>query len=319
MDAVTRVFLDVDCTGLNRQTRIAYLETHLAVFLWGFTAILGKWISLSELPLVWQRMWMTTLCLLFVPRVLKGLKTLPFRDFKLFVLIGFLIAFHWVLFYGSIKYSNASIALCGLATTSLFTAFLEPLFFRKKIRFAEVFLGFIVIFGIFLIFNTTPAHFNLGFGLGLLSAVLAALFSILNKKYVNRGDPASLTTVEMGSGFLILTLLFPFYLIWFPQAIIMPGTEDWILLAIMSAVCTAFPMVISLKALKHISAFASNIILNLEPIYGMIMAWFIFEENKELSFSFYLGALMIIGSVLLHPLLESNRVKNKVRILLGRS
>ncbi|XOV94376.1 MAG: DMT family transporter [Bacteroidota bacterium] len=304
---------------MDKEVRIAYLETHLAVFLWGFTAIIGKWISLSEVPLVLHRMWLTTLCLLFIPGVIKGLRTLSAKDFWIFVIVGFLIAFHWVFFYGAIKYSNASIALCGLATTSLFTSFLEPLFFKKKIRPVEVFLGLVVILGIFLIFNTSPTHYNLGFGLGLTAAVLAAIFSILNKKYVHRGDPKSITAVEMGSGFLILTLLLPVYIIWFPQARLLPNVDDWILLFIMSAVCTAFPMVISLRALKHISAFASSIALNLEPIYGMIMAWLIFNENEELSPYFYFGALMIIGSVLLHPLLESNRLKNKVKILMGRS
>lgn len=262
---------------------------------------------------------MSTICLILVPSVIRGMRTLRFKDLKLFSFIGIILAIHWVFLYGSVKYSNASIALCGLATTALFTSILEPLFFRTRVRFVEVLLGLIVIVGILLIFRTTPDRFNLGILLGLIAALLAALFSILNKKYVHRGDSGAITAVEMGSGFLLMTLLLPLYFIWFPQTTIKPQVIDWILLGVMCLFCTAIPMVISLRALKHISAFASNVALNLEPIYGMILAWLIFKENEELSSTFYFGALMIIGSVMIHPLLESSRVKNKVKVMLGRS
>lgn len=303
---------------MTPEKRTAYLQIHIAVFLWGFTAILGKWISLSEVPMVWHRMWITCLGLLLLPKVFKGLRTFGTNNLKIFMGIGFLIALHWVFFYGSIKYSNVSIALSGLATTSLFTSFMEPLFFKKKIRPVEVVLGSLVIVGIFVIFNATPSNFNLGFGMSLIAAVFAATFSVLNKKYVDNGDPKAITVVEMASGFLLLTLIMPFYFMWFPQATLIPKPEDWGFLLILSLACTAFTMVIALKALKHLTAFVSNLSLNLEPVYGIILAWLIFSENKELSSNFYYGALIIIGSVLLHPVLESPKIKSKVKILLRR-
>ena len=303
---------------MTPEKRTAYLQIHIAVFLWGFTAILGKWISLSEVPMVWHRMWITCLGLLLLPKVFKGLRTFGANNLKIFMGIGFLIALHWVFFYGSIKYSNVSIALSGLATTSLFTSFMEPLFFKKKIRPVEVVLGSLVIVGIFVIFNATPSNFNLGFGMSLIAAVFAATFSVLNKKYVDNGDPKAITVVEMASGFLLLTLIMPFYFMWFPQATLIPKPEDWGFLLILSLACTAFTMVIALKALKHLTAFVSNLSLNLEPVYGIILAWLIFSENKELSPNFYYGALIIIGSVLLHPVLESPKIKSKVKILLRR-
>lgn len=303
---------------MTPEKRTAYLQIHLAVFLWGFTAILGKWISLSEVPLVWHRMWITCLGLLLLPKVFKGLRTFGAKNLRIFMGIGFLIALHWVFFYGSIKYSNVSVALSGLATTSLFTSFIEPLFFKKKIRPVEVILGLLVIVGILVIFKATPSNFTLGFIMGLIAAVFAATFSVLNKKYVDNGDPKAITAVEMASGVLLLSIAMPFYLHQFPEATLVPKFEDWGYLIVLSLACTAFTMVIALKALKHLTAFASNLSLNLEPVYGIILAWLIFDENKELSPNFYLGALIIIGSVLLHPVLESPKVKNKVRKILKR-
>jgi len=300
------------------EKRTAYLQIHTAVFLWGFTAILGKWISLNEVPLVWYRMGITCLGLLFLPKVVKQLTTFGRKNLLTFAGIGVLIALHWVFFYGSIKYSNVSVALSALATTSLFTSFIEPLFSKKKIRFVEVILGLVVVVGIFIIFNATPSNFTLGFVMGLIAAVLAAIFSTLNKKYVNYGDPKAITVVEMVSGFLLLSIAMPFYLQMFPKATLVPQLDDWGYLLIMALACTAFTMVIALKALKHLTAFAANLSLNLEPVYGIILAWLIFKEDKDLSPNFYFGALIIIGSVLLHPVLENEKLKKKVKAILGR-
>lgn len=303
---------------MTPEKRTAYLQMHTAVFLWGFTAILGKWISLTEVPLVWHRVWITAVGLLFLPGVLKGLKVFGKKNILLFAGIGCLIALHWVFFYGSIKYSNVSISLSGLATTSLFTSFIEPLFLKRKVRSIEVVLGLIVIAGIYVIFQTTPNDYLLGFGMGLFAALLAATFSTLNKKYIDNGDPKSITVVEMTSGFLLLSIVMPFYLQWFPEATIVPQLDDWGFLIVLALVCTAFTMVISLKALKHLTAFASNLSLNLEPVYGIILAWLIFNENEELSPNFYLGALIIIVGVLLHPVLENEKIKRKLKGLLLR-
>lgn len=303
---------------MTPEKRTAYFQIHIAIFLWGFTAILGRWISLSEVPLVWHRVLITCLALLFLPGVLRGLKTFGKKNIALFAGIGCLIALHWVFFYGSIKYSNVSVALSGLATTSLFTSFLEPLIFKKSIRGVEVILGLLVIVGIYVIFDATPSTYHKGFIMALIAAVFAATFSILNKKYIDNGDPKAITVVEMASGFVLLSIAMPFYLQLFPNASLTPTNSDWVYLLIMSLLCTALTMVLALKALKHITAFASNLSLNLEPVYGILLAWVIFDENKELSPNFYIGAIIIILSVFMHPLLESPAFKKKMKIALRR-
>lgn len=303
---------------LTPEKRTAYFQIHIAIFLWGFTAILGRWISLSEVPLVWYRVLITCIALLFLPGVLRGLKTFGKKNLAVFAGIGCLIALHWVFFYGSIKYSNVSVALSGLATTSLFTSLLEPLIFKKRIRWVEVLLGLLVIVGIYVIFNATPSNYHKGFIMSLIAAVFAATFSILNKKYIDNGDPKAITVVEMASGFVLLSIAMPFYLQLFPEASLSPTNSDWVYLLIMSLLCTALTMVLALKALKHITAFASNLSLNLEPVYGILLAWVIFDENKELSPNFYIGAIIIILSVFMHPLLESPAFKKKMRIALRK-
>ncbi len=297
---------------MNPEKRAAYLQLHLAIFLWGFTAILGRWISLQEVPLVWYRVLITCVGLVFVPGVMSGLKTLQRKNILIFLGIGCLTALHWVAFYGSIKASNVSVALSGLATTSLFTSFIEPLIFKKRIRPTEVILGLLVIAGIYIIFNGLDKSFFIGFIMGLIAAFLAALFSTLNKKFIDHADPKSITFTELAGGLLFLSLCSPLYLWLFPEAQLIPTTADWFYLVVLAWLCTAFTMVLALKAMKHLTAFTANLALNLEPVYGILLAWAIFGENKELSPNFYLGAVIIIFSVFLHPFIENQKVKNKL-------
>lgn len=297
---------------MNPEKRAAYLQLHLAIFLWGFTAILGRWISLQEVPLVWYRVLITCVGLAFVPGVMSGLKTLQRKNVLIFLGIGCLTALHWVAFYGSIKASNVSVALSGLATTSLFTSFIEPLVLKKRIRPTEVVLGLLVIVGIYIIFNGLDKSFFIGFIMGLIAAFLAALFSTLNKKYIEHADPKSITFTELAGGLLFLSLCSPLYLWLFPEAQLIPTTADWFYLVVLAWLCTAFTMVLALKAMKHLTAFTANLALNLEPVYGILLAWAIFGENKELSPNFYLGAVIIIFSVFLHPFIENQKVKNKL-------
>lgn len=286
---------------LNEKQR-ALLEIHLCVFLWGFTAILGKLIELRELPLVWYRVLITCISLLFFPKIFQNIKTLKKKEVFQLSVIGFFVMLHWLCFYGSIKFSNASVALTCLSVSSLITSFLEPLFFRKRINKSEIFLGFIVICGMYLIFHFT--HFYVtGIILGLIAAFLSAIFITLNKKMVTKASAVSITFVELGSGLIFLSLLFPFYLKVFPGISLIPQKTDIIYLFILSIVCTTLPYMLSLKALRHISAFTGSFTINLEPVYGIIMAILIFKENKELSGGFYIGTLIILLAIFLHPLL----------------
>ncbi len=218
--------------------------------------------------------------------------------------VGCLVCLHWILFYGAIKYSNVSITLSCLATTSFMTSILEPIITRTKPKLYELGLGFLIIPGIYLIFYFTDFHYRTGILMGLISALLAAIFPVLNKIFVEKHEPRSMTFIELSSGLVFLTLLMPFYFYFLPELEFIPTGNDWFYLIVLAIGCTTLPFVLALRALKQLSAFASTLAVNLEPIYGIIMAMFIFNENKDLDDRFYLGTLIILSAVFLHPILK---------------
>ncbi|MDG1720029.1 MAG: EamA family transporter [Bacteroidia bacterium] len=184
----------------------AYIQLHIAVFLFGFTAILGKLISLNEVALVWNRLWIGILGLVFIPGVLKGILLITKKNLLKFVGIGVLVALHWLTFYGSIKIGqSASVTLACLATASLFTSVLEPLITRSKFEWIELLLGVIVILGIYLLSGIGESYYS-AIIIGIISAFLAALFSTLNKKYIAGQNTLSVTTIELTSGFLFISI-----------------------------------------------------------------------------------------------------------------
>ena len=276
----------------------ALIKLHIAVFLWGFTGVLGRLISLNEGLLVWYRLLITIISLYLIMRISGQLQKVaaPQRN-KLF-LIGTVVALHWCFFYGSIKYSNVSIALTCLSSAGLFTAILEPLMTGKKINMAEVLLGLIGIVGISLIFHFDP-QYKTGIILGLLCTLLSCIFSILNKKQVASTPPKTVMLYELIGGFLFLSLLMPFYLYAFPTKHLVPTINDGLWLVLLSWVCTILAMDLSLQALKKVSAFTQNLTLNLEPVYGIILAFAVFNENRFLSKWFYLGFSLILVAVVL--------------------
>lgn len=285
-------------------TQKAYLQLHTAVILFGFTAILGDLIALPAMVLVWWRVLITSLSLLFLIDFGKKLLTISKKHILQCMGIGILVAIHWLTFFGSIKFANASVCLICFATTSLFTSLLEPLLTTKSFQWYEMSLAIIVIPGMVLIVNNVDFSMMTGVWLGLISAFLAALFSILNKKIVNAADAFSITFLELGSSWLFITLLLPFYFFNEEHTAFFPGVEDLGYLLVLSLVCTTFAYVITLKALKYVTAFAANLTLSLEPVYGIILAVLILKENKELSLGFYIGSAMILFSVLIYPLLK---------------
>lgn len=281
----------------------AYTQLHLAVFLFGFTAILGKLISLTELSLVWWRMIITTLSFLFIRGVWKAFKEVSTAvRWKLFG-IGIIVAVHWVCFFGGIKYSNVSICLVFMATSSFFTAIFEPLFFKTKIKPYEILLGATVIPGMYLVVQSTQWDMRIGIVLALISALLAVVFSILNKKMVEEVDTKVMTFIELGGGALFLTAILPFYL-GYTGAEIIPVGWDWLYLIILALLCTTLAYVLSLNALRHVSAFTSNLAVNLEPVYGILMAWFLFQENEEVGEYFYIGVIIVLLSVFSYPIVK---------------
>lgn len=282
----------------------AYLELHIAVLLFGFTAILGDLISLSAIVLVWWRVFITCISLLFLIRFGKNLVKIPFRLVWQYMAIGCIVAIHWLCFFGAVKYSNASICLVCMSTTSFFAAVLEPILLKKSFQWIDLGLGLIIIPAMALIVSTTELEMKMGIWIGLLSALLAAVFSIWNKKLMEEEiNPMEITFIELGSGWLFLSLLMPIYLLSAENVPFWPTTSDWGYLIVLALLCTTLAYVLSLRALKYISAFASALTVNLEPVYGIILAWLILNENEELNTTFYIGGAVIVLAVLSYPIL----------------
>ena len=281
-------------------TQRAYFELHIAVLLFGFTAILGDLITLSALVLVWWRMGITTLSIPFLTKVKEKIAALPPALTVKYMGIGVLVSLHWICFFGAVKFANASISLICMATTSFFTALIEPIVFKRKIKKDELSLGLLMIPGVLLIVNNTEWDMMTGILVGLMSAFLAAFFAVLNKTLVDEAEPLTITFLELGSGWLFLSICLPIYLIYQPDAPFMPQGLDWLWLLILALGCTTLAYVLSLRSLKHISAFASTLTINLEPVYGIFLAWILLNDAKELSSQFYLGCLLILGAVFFH-------------------
>lgn len=284
--------------------RRAYLELHIAVLLFGLTAILGKLITLSAIVLVWWRVLITCLSLVFLLRKGNSLHTMPRSDMLRFAGIGIIIALHWLTFYGAIKLSNASITLICLATISFFTALMEPLFMRHRIRWYELMLGVAIIPGMWLVTDSVDVRMTTGIWVGLISAFLASVFAILNKKMIHKADSLSITFVELSSSWIFISLLLPFFFHFKENEKLLPAPMDWLWLLILALLCTTLAYVLSLRALRHLSAFAANLTVNLEPVYGILLAWLLLRENKDLPPGFYGGVAIILAAVMTYPLLR---------------
>ncbi len=281
----------------------AQLQIHLCVVLWGFTAILGKVITLGALQLVWWRMLLVVLALLLVPAVWNGLRRMPLRVLLAYAGIGVLVALHWLTFYGAIKLANASVGAICIAIAPIFLSVAEPWIAKRPFEPRELLLGVGVIPGVALVVGGIPADMRLGLAVGLVSAIFVAFFGAFNKRMVDRGDPLTVTCIELGAGTLLLTLLAPFV----PHAgaaFPWPDLHDWLLLLILSLVCTLLPFAIVLRALRHVSAFATQLATNLEPVYAVLLAMLLLGEQRELDWPFYVGVVIIVASVLAQPLLR---------------
>lgn len=284
--------------------RKAYTELHIAVLLFGLTAILGDLIEMSAMMIVWWRVVITCISLLFFVKAANIVRDIPPRLILQFMGIGVLVALHWLTFYEAIKMANASIVLVCLATSSFFTAVLEPFVMNQRVKWYEIILGLLVIPGMVLIVNSTDISMMTGFWIGLLSAFIAALFGALNKKLVGQSDEVSITFLELGSACVFISLAIPFYLPSMDIEQFIPSVKDWFYLLTLALLCTTVAYILALRALKYISAFAANLTVNLEPIYGIILACLILNEHKELNSGFYVGVAIIICSILSYPFLR---------------
>jgi drug/metabolite transporter (DMT)-like permease len=286
----------------------ALIQLHIAVFLAGFTAILGKLITLNEGLLVWFRLLLTVIILGTILFFKKQLIRISFKDLLKIIGTGTIVALHWVTFYGSVKYANVSVALVCFSASGFFTAFFEPLITKTKISFVELGLGLIAIAGIYVIFDFHP-QYTVGIIFGIVSAIGSAIFPIFNKKLLLTFSPRILTLYELGGGLLALTVLVPFYLLLFPASYYIPSTTDWLLLVVLAWLCTVISFELQLNALRKVSAFTASLTYNLEPVYGIILAFIFFKENDNLNGAFYFG----VGLILLAVVLQMLRIRRQYK------
>lgn len=275
-----------------------YFKLHLIVLILGFTAILGKLISLPALELVWYRMLFAIITLTIYLLIKRQTFTLPLRELAKLAMIGVVIAVHWFFFFEAIKVSNVSVALGCLSVTTLFASFLEPFFFRKKISILEVIIGMVIILGIYLIF-TFEFQYTLGILYTLVAAFLASLFSVLNKKFTSNHNPVLVTFYEMIAGFITISLMMPFFN-GFDVSGLSINFSDFIFLLLLGTICTAYAFSATIKVLQKFSAYQVVLAINLEPIYGILAALFIFGESEKMTGGFYAGASIILASVIFY-------------------
>ena len=300
-------------------SRKAFLQIHFCVLLWGFTAILGKLITLPALPLTWWRMLIVVAALACVPRVWRGLRAMPARLRWAYAGIGVLVALHWLTFYGSIKLANASVGATCMALATVFTALLEPKLAGRAFSRRELLLGIAVLPGVALVVGGVPVDMRLGIAVGALSALFVALFGSLNKRLVERADPMTMTALELGAGTLALTALAPLIALLFPafagDLLALPGPRDALMLLALALACTLLPFVLSLVALRHMSAFGAQLAVNMEPVYAIILAIVLLGEQHDLTPAFYAGVAIILGVVLAYPMLVRPRRIEHVEVL----
>lgn len=279
-----------------------YFKLHFIVFLWGFSAILGKLVSVPATELVFYRSIFAALGMGLVIWFTKGDFKVQKTDLVKLLLIGFIVALHWIAFFEAARVSNVSVSLVGFATNSLWAALLEPLFKKTKLKKYELILGLIVLFGLYIIFSFDFQH-KLGLFLGILAGFTSALFAVFNSKLVKKISARSITFYEMIGVFTGIGLFFPFYQLT-GKEIQVPSYMDFLYIAILAGVCSVYAYSVAIELMKRVSVFMIQLSLNLEPVYGIIMAVIIFGEQEKMNFNFYVGAIVILGAVVMYPLLK---------------
>lgn len=297
------------------------LHLHLIVFIWGFTAVLGKLISLDALPLVWWRMTLAVSLILVYILYKKTSFKLTYKDIVLLLISGLIIALHWITFFKAIKVSNISITLACLSTGAFFTSILEPIFYNRKMVWYEIVFGLVVLFGLYFVVESSEPNFiqnsltkNMsgtmqGVLLALTSAFLSASFSIINGKFAQRLEATIVSFYELVGGILFLSI-FLLFSGQFNASFFALQLEDLMWLFILASICTAYAFIASVKVMKFISPYTVMLTINLEPVYGIALAVLIFEKNEQMSFSFYVGAAIILITVILNGLIRNNKKSN---------
>lgn len=281
-----------------------YLLLHVIVFVWGFTAILGALISVNAIPLVFFRMWLAVFFIMAYFLWKKKSFKIDIKAVAKFSVSGIIIALHWITFFYAIKVSNVSVALVTMSTGALFTSLLEPLFFKRKIKFIEIFFGMLVVAGLCVIFNF-ESQYTTGIIFALISAFLSALFAVINGVLVKQYHPDSISLYQLLFGVLAVTLFLAFTGAFSVQFFILKPS-DWLYLLLLSSICTAWAFIASVKIMKFLTPYTVMLTINLEPIYAIILALLVFGEKEQMNPEFYFGAFIVLAVVLLNGLFKKS-------------
>lgn len=279
-----------------------YLNLHLIVFIWGFTAILGALITLDSTILVWYRMFFSAVFLLFFVLLKKKTFHVPFKDLFKLIIAGLLIAVHWIFFFKAIHISNVSITLSVFSLGAFLASLLEPLFYGRKILWYEVFFGIIIVAGLTLIMKVEIRYMD-GIYYALVSIVLGVLFTLMNGKLIERHDSSIISFYE----FLFGTVFIGSYFLYqhdFTKDFFVLSSKNWILILVLASVCTAYAFTASIKVMRKLSPYTVMLTTNLEPVYGIILAYFILGEKEKMSMGFYIGAIIILITVILNGIIK---------------
>jgi drug/metabolite transporter (DMT)-like permease len=280
-----------------------YVNLHFLVFLWGFTAILGKLISIPAVEMVFYRTLLSALGMAALMFIRKDTFAVSGNDLTKLLLTGLVVGAHWLTFFLAVKISNPSTALVGFATCSLWAALLEPIVKKQKIQAVEVFLGIVVVVGLYVIFSF-DFQYPLGLFLGILSGVTVAIFGVINSLMVRRIKSTAITFYEMASACLAIGVS----MLFMEDPQLSPSAMDWLWISILAFVCTVYAYAIAIELMKRLSVFFIQLSLNLEPVYGIILALLIFGESEVMDWSFYIGTVIILAAVMLYPVLKSKNV-----------
>ncbi|WP_026977988.1 DMT family transporter [Flavobacterium tegetincola] len=287
----------------------SYLNLHFIVFIWGFTAVLGALIKIGDASLVWYRMGFAGIFLLAYLFYKKQSIRLPLKSVVKLVLVGFLIAIHWIYFFKAIKVSNVAITLAMFSMGSFFASILEPLIYKRKVLWYEVLFGLIIVAGLFIIMQVEIKYLE-GILYALFSVFVGVLFTLFNGKLIHQHDSTVITVYEFFAGFLFVSV----YLLIddkFDAAFFdLPGTQ-WLLILVLASICTAYAFTASVQVMKRLSPYTVMLTTNLEPVYGILLAYFIIGEDEKMSMPFYIGSVIILATVILNGVIK-NKIKGKL-------
>ncbi len=281
---------------------------HLTVFIWGFTGILGALISISSVQLVWYRVLIASLTLFIYFLITKKNINVSRSLFLKFFFTGSIVAAHWIFFFYAIKVSTVSVALICISSITLFTSILEPLVKKQRLSKADILIGFVIILGISLIFKF-ETQYTTGIIFGLITALAASIFSTINSTFVQKNEPSIIGFYELIGAFFWISL-YRIYDGTLKQETFHLSSADWIYLIILGTICTALAYVAGVAVMRTISAFKVALITNLEPVYGILIAYLCFGKKEQMTTGFYVGAILVLAAVFIYPIYKKRKNLN---------